>query len=294
MANERRKLEELNLVDNFLFGTMVTHPDYGDHFSRYLLRLVLNREVGKLKIMPQYPLFGTDTDFHGAILDAYLEEEEGGETTVYDVEPERDAHEDSIKTLPKRMRFYRAKMDGRGLKAGEDYGKLRNLVMILITPFDPFTLGRMRYTVRNACVEAPKMPYDDGLTMIFLNTKGKSDGETQELQEFLKYVENSTAENVASENLRQLHRMVDMVKHDEEVAIRYMRLWEEEERIRRKALEEGIEKGQTLERENTEKEKVRADAAETRADAEKLRADELEKKNAELRAQLEQLKKDRK
>jgi hypothetical protein len=31
MAMERRKLEELNLVDNFLFGTMVTHPNLENH-----------------------------------------------------------------------------------------------------------------------------------------------------------------------------------------------------------------------------------------------------------------------
>ncbi len=281
MAKERRKLEELNLVDNFLFGTMVTHPDYGEPFSRYLLRLVLNREVGKLKIIPQYSFFGADTDFHGAILDAYLEEEEDGETTIYDVEPERNNHEDMVRALPKRMRFYRAKMDGRGLKAGEYYDKLKKLVMIVITPFDPFGLGRMRYTIRNACVEAPEMPYEDGVMMIFLNTKGMPDEDALELRQFLKYAENSTVENVASESLRQLHKMVDMVKHDEEVAIRYMRLWEEEESIRRKALEEGIEKGIekgiALERGNTEKEKARAD--------------DLARKNAELLKKLEQLEK---
>ncbi len=84
MPEGKRKLEELNLMDNFLFGTMVTHPDYGEPFSRYLLRLVLNREVGKLKVIPQYLIYGSDINWHGAILDAYLEEEEGGEATIYD------------------------------------------------------------------------------------------------------------------------------------------------------------------------------------------------------------------
>jgi hypothetical protein len=85
----------------------------------------------------------------------------------------------------------------------------------------------------------------------------------------------STWENAVSEDLRKLHEMVERVKHDEEVAIRYMRLWEEEESIRRKALEEGIEKGIALERGNTEKEKARAD--------------DLARKNAELLKKLEQL-----
>ena len=104
-----------------------------------------------------------------------------GETAVYDVEAEKDDHEKAVKAIPKRMRFYRAKLDGRGLKVGEEYGKLRKLIMIMITPFDPFGLNRMRYTVRNACLEVPEMPYDDGATMIFLNTKGNPDDESEEL-----------------------------------------------------------------------------------------------------------------
>ena len=294
MASERRRLEELNLLDNFLFGTMVTHPDYGEAFSRHLLRLILNREIGKLKVVSQSVYFGSDPDQHGAILDAYLEEEDGeGETAVYDVEAEKDDHEKAVKAIPKRMRFYRVKLDGRGLKAGEEYGKLRKLIMIMITPFDPFGLGRMRYTVRNACLEVPEMPYDDGATMIFLNTKGNPDDESEELCQFLRYAECSTPKNAITDELWNLHQMVDSVKHDEEVSVRYMRLWESEESIRRKALEEG----QAMERINTEKEKARADEAEARADEEKAktaeekaRADEAERKVAELQAIIEGMK----
>ena len=238
--------------------------------------------------------FGSDPDQHGAILDAYLEEEDGeGETAVYDVEAEKDDHEKAVKAIPKRMRFYRAKLDGRGLKAGEEYGKMRKLIMIMITPFDPFGLNRMRYTVRNACLEVPEMPYDDGATMIFLNTKGNPDDESEELCQFLRYAECSTPKNAITDELWNLHQMVDSVKHDEEVSVRYMRLWESEESIRRKALEEG----QALERINTEKEKARADEAEARADEEKAktaeekaRADEAERKVAELQAIIEGMK----
>ena len=101
------------------------------------------------------------------------------------------------------------------------------------------------------------------------------------------------AENATTEELRQLHGMVNMVKHDEEVAIKYMRLWEEEESIRRRALEEG----RAQERANTEKEKTRADEAEARADEAEaradeaeVRADEAEKRCEELLAEMEKLK----
>jgi len=287
MASERRKLEELNLVDNFLFGSMVMHPDYGEPFAKYLLRLVLNREVRKLKVIPQNYYFASDTELHGAILDAYLEEEDGdGDATIYDVEPENDSHVDAVRALPRRMRFYRAKMDGRGLRAGENYGKLKNLVMIMITPFDPFGLERVRYTVRNVCLEVPEMPFDDGVTMVFLNTGGRREDEPEELMQFLRYFESSTWENAVTEELMQLHEMVGLVKHDEEVAIRYMKMWEEMEKIRREALEEGLAEGRTKGLAEGRTKGLEEGRAEERANTEKekARADEAERKCAELQA----------
>ena len=43
----RRKLEELNLIDDFLFNKMISHPEFGEEFSRELLRIILGKEIGK-------------------------------------------------------------------------------------------------------------------------------------------------------------------------------------------------------------------------------------------------------
>ena len=77
----RRKLEELNLLDDFLFGSMVTYPGIGEAFTRILLKIIFQRDFGKLKVIPQRPLLGSDTDLHGARLDVYLEEDTPGENT---------------------------------------------------------------------------------------------------------------------------------------------------------------------------------------------------------------------
>ena len=63
----KRKLEELNLLDNFLFGSMVTHPELGESFVRELLQIIFNRQFGKLIVVPQKVYNGTDTDIHGAM-----------------------------------------------------------------------------------------------------------------------------------------------------------------------------------------------------------------------------------
>lgn len=94
----KQKLDELHLIDDFLFFQMMNHPKYGAKFSRLLLRLILGRDVGKLYVIPQKEYYGEDTDLHGARLDVYLEEEEPdflldfedeGVPSVYDLEPEK-------------------------------------------------------------------------------------------------------------------------------------------------------------------------------------------------------------
>ncbi len=243
---KHKKLEELNLLSNFLFGAVITHPVYGPYVGRRLLETILRRKLGELIITPQKVYYGSDTNLHGIQLDVCLEEVQDN-VMVYDIEPERDDSAEAIKALPRRVRFYHAKMSSRALKAGEKYRALKNEVIIIITPFDPFGKNRMIYTVKNGCVEEPDMPYEDGALTIFLYTKGKVGIPSEELRQLLAYMEESSFENATNEFLQTLHGMVEHVKHDEEVSIRYMRMMEDEydllERGRREGREEGREEG---------------------------------------------------
>ena len=67
----KRKLEELNLLDDFLFGSMVTHPEVGETFVREILKTIFGKDFGKLTVVPQKVYYGIDTDKHGARLDVY-------------------------------------------------------------------------------------------------------------------------------------------------------------------------------------------------------------------------------
>ena len=97
---QKRKLEDLNLIDDFLFNKMISHPEFGEEFARDLIRIILGKEVGKLKVVPQKVYYGSDTETHGARLDVYLEETEDDvleNATIYDVEPESDSKNFSLK-----------------------------------------------------------------------------------------------------------------------------------------------------------------------------------------------------
>lgn len=105
-----------------------------------------------------------------------------------------------IKAIPKRTRFYHAKIDSANLASCEDYSCLRNVVVIFITTYDPFGLGRMVYTVKNRRVEEPDMPYEDGTRTLYLYTCGTKESHTEELKSLLCYMEKST-----EEKLHQIH-----------------------------------------------------------------------------------------
>lgn len=240
---EKRKLEDLNLLDDFLFGAMVNHPEIGENFVRELLRVIFKKEFGSLTVIPQKVYPGTNTNKHGARLDVFIEEDATNkeDITVYDLEPDKNIKD--VKSLPKRTRFYHSKIDAQSLKAGENYQNLKRVIVIMITPYDPHGQNHMIYTIKNMCKEIPDMPYDDGASTIFLYTKGTEGNPPEELKQLLHYMENTTVENAVTEDLQNIHQMVNYVKYDEEVSLQYMKIFEREEMLIQEGIEQGIEQG---------------------------------------------------
>ena len=238
---QKRNLEELNLLDDFLMGSVLSYPGIGPEVCRRMVSIILNREIRQIRIIPQKVYFGADTDKHGIRLDVYAEEKADDLNTVYDIEPDKDGRESLRLALPKRARFYHAKIDADSLASGEDYGKLKNVIVIFICPYDPFQLNRMVYTIKSCCVEEPGLVYEDGARTIFLYTKGIKGNPPAELQRLLQYLEDSREENAKDADLMAIHQMVQKVKHDREVSLEYMKIFERERLIREDGYASGKE-----------------------------------------------------
>ena len=93
-------------------------------------------------------------------------------------------------------------------------------------------------------------------------TTGIEGNPSKELRELLYYMENTTEENVVNDSLKSIHQMVNLVKHDKEVSLNYMKTFEWEEMLIKQGQEQGRLQGQLLEQANTERERIRADHAE--------------------------------
>lgn len=293
---KKRGLEELNLMDDFLFQELVSRGEKGEDFCRILLTTILGKKIGKVKVTPQKPMLGRDTNLHGIRLDAYIEVMEAEtdievESDIYDIEPNQTVEREK---LPKRTRYYQGLIDSKLLGANEEYEILKNVIIIMILPYDPFGDNRMIYTVQNQCVENPKIPYNDGTKKIFLYTKGTEGNPSQELQEMLKYMESSIAENVTNESIAAIHDYVSEVKRDKEVGIQYMKSWEREKMLRETAIAEGLAEGRAKGLEEGRKEGIKEGTTQINALNVKLaevgRVDDIVKSSSDQEYQKQLLK----
>ena len=242
MAYKKRKLEDLNVLDDFMFSAAASDEEVGKEFCRTVLSVLLQKELGEIQITAQKTILPCTPEMRGIRMDVEVKdplEDTLPSLNVYDVEP----HLRKEKYFPRHNRFYQAKIDSRYIRNGErNFGNLPNLFVLTITEYDPFGKDQMIYTVSNSCREEPGLKYDDGLVFYYFNTKGKKGG-TSEIRAMLKYMMESTEKNVVNEDIRNLHRCVERVKVLPEIREEFMRFedviaWEKE-----KSHEEGIEEG---------------------------------------------------
>ena len=121
----RKLLDEMNLIDDFLFNEIMADERKGEEVCRMILSRVLKREITKITFVPQKEFPGIAESAHGIRLDAFIKEQTGSneyDFSVYDIEP--DQRKDKKLMMPKRSRYYTDLMDVHLLETGADYDKL--------------------------------------------------------------------------------------------------------------------------------------------------------------------------
>ena len=234
-----RSLEELNLMDSFLFEASTEDSEDAKKIAKVIIERVTGIPVKNLTVETQKELKGIFRNNRGIRMDIYTKETEGDSVLrIYDIEPNNYVEEE----LPGRSRFYQSMIDTKLLATGEKYEKLPELMMIWILPYDPFGMNRMIYTVKNMVVENPGMVYNDGVEKLFLYTRG-TEGGSAKLKELLHYLEDTKPENAVDEELREVQDIVGKVKHRKEVGAHYMTLQEIIDNEKKYSYEDGLEQG---------------------------------------------------
>ena len=253
-TNPPKKLQDLNLMDRFLFSEVIESAEA----YKLILEIILEREIS-FKGQPvaenekRKELLGKIARLDVCAI--------GDDDRVYNAEVQKE----NENNMHKRMRYYGALMTSKLLPEGTiDYNRLSDLCMIVIAGFDMGGEGKYRYTVRRMYEGYPDKEVYDGEVIIYLNTKGKDTaGVSNELIAMLEYFEETTDDVALSsgyERIIRLNEIVSSIKASDEIGVKYMNAYEErmhdiqeareqgektgEERGRTEGLEAGIAQGE--------------------------------------------------
>jgi predicted transposase/invertase (TIGR01784 family) len=244
----RKDIQSLNLINGFLFDSVLVDEEDAKIVIGYILSTTYNRKVEVESVTSQKVFQATDTKYHSIRLDAYVktsEDKSSLNATIYDIEME-DRSSDKA-DLPKRLRYYNALHDTKFLGASTNYGTLPEYVSITISSYDPFSAGDMYYEANTTLTTHPKIAYKDGITHIFLYCKGvpniKESVHSKKMAEMLKYILSGEKPISPDQGIEDVDKIVSKVKSLPEVTKKYMKQWDREQTIQREAYSNGEKNG---------------------------------------------------
>lgn len=223
--------DELTIADNFLFQKVMRNK----RICKHLIERILHIKVRRITFPDNEKNISIRYDAKSIRLDVYVEDEQG---RAFDLEMQTTNDNDGH--LPKRTRYYQDMIDMDMLEPGHFYKDLRPLFIIFICTFDLFGKGLPLYTFRNRCVEESALELGDGVTKIFLNSKGHLEGLDRDVAAFLRYVDGKAAEGKFTKGI---DAEVVRLKEHKETRAEYMRLNIILDQMKAEGKEEGVAEG---------------------------------------------------
>lgn len=216
-----KKLQSLTLLDDTFMRVVFKNVEC----TQYLIRTILNKKdlkITKLQVQDTKDNVLTKS----IILDVFAIDDNGD---IYNIEVQRENKGAS----PRRARYNSSMIDTHILEKGSDVNTLPNTYVIFITENDVLGKDFKLYTIKRTIQENGEL-FDDGATILYLNTSKVDDSELGRLSHDLKC---NNSKDMYSSILR------DEVKKykEDETEVRHMcRVMEE---IKYDGYMEGVEKG---------------------------------------------------
>ncbi len=213
----KKTIQDLTISSNFMFAAVMLDPENCKDLLERALGIPIDHvEVDREKSLIYHP------EYKSVRLDVYAKD---GKGSRFNVEMQV-----ATEHLPKRARYYHGQLDMNLLLSGLSYDELPDCYVIFICDFDPFGLGKYRYTLRKTFSEDETYSYQDGAHTLFLSTKGTNDAEVpNELVAFLKFVgagRDRMEDDFSDDYVSRLQETIRQIKRDREMGARYM-LFEE-------------------------------------------------------------------
>ena len=231
--------ENLTLANDFLFGYVMRDAE----ICRKMIKIILpEMDIGRVEFSQEQKTFRESIDNRGVRFDVFAKTDD---RKIFDCEIQTSEKRDIFK----RSRAYHSMIGFEGLnkrqlfKSGS-YENLPDAFVIFICTFDPFKMGKHKYTFKNICTEDKSLELNDGAYTIFLNTKSKAQDVSTELEAFLNFMNGKKSPDPF---VKELEKRLNFAKQNSEWRRHYLLAFmQRQENIYeglQQGLAEGIQKG---------------------------------------------------
>ena len=221
-----KSFDELTIQDNFIFEKVMREKS----ICKELLERLLEISIRDIAYIETEKTMESGLDDKGIRLDVYVNDDKG---TVYNIEMQTYKN---MLEMVKRSRFYHSAIDNYSMEKGADYMTLNDCYVIFICTFPIFSGKRHKYTYTKKCTEEEVRELGDGLTTMFLSTKGQINDVSLLLQNVLDYID---GQSPADTLVQQMDEIVHVVKQSKEWRGEYMKLEMDRKMYWREGKEEG-------------------------------------------------------
>jgi len=210
VKNKEVNWEEFDLTNGYLFTAVMQNK----YLCKSLIkRLLPDSEITEIEYLEIEKTMKPGYESKGVRLDVYIKDQD---EVAYNLEIQIK----DTKELQKRARYYQSVIDLNSLPEGYHYSILKKNYIIFICLEDVFGEGRYCYVFENICLDADNLKLDDGTYKIFLNTKGSRGKVSQEVKNFLVYLENG--EVGVDPFIKELDDEMNRIKNNNEWRKSYM------------------------------------------------------------------------
>ena len=211
---KKKEWKDLTIADNFIFGKVLENDPV---VCKQLLETILDCKIDEIAYPEREKTIETRHDSKGIRLDVFVKTADGRK--MFDIEIQTSNKDD----LAKRMRYYQGLIDNDSIEKGNHYWKISASYIIFVCTFDYYKQGRHLYVFRNRCDQDYELLMGDEAVKIFLNAKGKKNDVSQDLLDFLNYINGKKSSNPLVE---ALDKNVQFVKKNKNWRNDYMRYQE--------------------------------------------------------------------
>lgn len=232
-GGKMKKYENLQISDPFMFGKVTLDPVN----CQGILESLLGERI-EIVAMPQREKFIQARKGGKFVkLDLFVEDDK---RRVFNAEmlQNESANLNKQRELPLRSRYYQSMIDAELVESGQSYLDISESFIIFICTFDPFGMGKYRYTFTSQCAETPNLKLGDLCTKIFFNTTADLADAPKETRALLEYIRSGM---VSNDITRRLEHSVQRARENEEWGHEYMLSFVWEMDVRNEGKTEGRE-----------------------------------------------------